>query len=112
MHIELKNKFISRWKKYFDAELPITLYYTNEEGHAEPVKPGSIPRFIIGALSNVRKGKSMCFNIESVGCFGGEKFLGFTEKLDRTSNISSPVVSLVNWKVNATKNHRSLSWSG
>ncbi len=81
MDIELKNKFIARWKKYFDAELPITLYYTDEEGHAELVKPGSVPRCIIGALSDVRKGKSMCFNIESVGCFGGKKYLGFTEKL-------------------------------
>lgn len=82
MDIELKNKFIELWKKYFDnAELPITLYYTGEEGHAELVKPGSVPRCIIGALSDVRKGKSMCFNIESVGCFGGKKYLGFTEKI-------------------------------
>ncbi len=81
MDIELKNKFIALWKKYFDAELPITLYYTGEEGHAELVQPGSVPRCIIGALSNVRKGRSMCFNIESVGCFGGKKYLGFTEKI-------------------------------
>ncbi len=79
MDIELKNKFITLWKKYFDAELPITLYYTDEEGRAELVKPGSVPRCIIGALSNVRNGRSMCFNIESVGCFGGRKYLGFTE---------------------------------
>ncbi len=82
MDIELKNKFIAHWKKYFnDTELPITLYYTDEEGRAELVKPGSVPRCIIGALSNVRNGRSMCFNIESIGCFGGKKYLGFTEKL-------------------------------
>ncbi|MCZ7355631.1 MAG: DUF169 domain-containing protein [Candidatus Methanoperedens sp.] len=82
MDMELKDKFIELWKKYFNnAELPITFYYTDEEGHAEFVKPGSVARCIIGALSNVRKGKSLCFNIESVGCFGGKRYLGFSEKI-------------------------------
>jgi hypothetical protein len=29
----------------------------------------------------VRKGKSMCFDVESIGCFGGKGYLGFSEKL-------------------------------
>jgi uncharacterized protein (DUF169 family) len=78
----LKEKFIELWKKYFNkAELPITFYYTNEEGHAELVKPGSVPRCVIGAIQKVRKGKSMCFDVESIGCFGGKRYLGFSEKL-------------------------------
>lgn len=82
MDIKLKDKFIELWKKYFNgAELPITFYYTGEEGHAELVKPGSVPRCVIGALSNVRKGKSLCFDIGSVGCFGGKRYLGFAEKI-------------------------------
>ncbi|MCX9012632.1 MAG: DUF169 domain-containing protein [Candidatus Methanoperedens sp.] len=82
MDIQLKGKFIELWKKYFNgAELPITFYYTGEEGHTELVKPGSVPRCVIGALSNVRKGKSLCFDIESVGCFGGKRYLGFAEKI-------------------------------
>jgi len=82
MDIEFKEKFIERWKKFFDnAELPITFYYTNEEGHAELAKPGTIPRCVIGALQNIRKGRSLCFNIGSIGCFGGKRYLGFAEKL-------------------------------
>lgn len=82
MDTEIKNKFIAHWKKYFnDADLPITFYYTNEEGHAELVKPGTVPRCVIGALSNVRGGRSFCFNIDSIGCFGGKRYLGFAEKI-------------------------------
>lgn len=82
MDAELKNRFIELWKKYFNnAELPITFYYTDEEGHAEAVIPGSVSRCIIGALSKVRKGESLSFNIESVGCFGGKRYLGFAEKI-------------------------------
>lgn len=69
------------WKKYFNnAELPITFYYT-DEGHAEVIKPGSVPRCLIGALSNVRKGKPCCFDAGSIGCFGGKRYLGFAEKI-------------------------------
>jgi len=82
MDMEMKENFIKLWKKYFNnAELPITFYYTDEEGQAEIAKPGSIPRCIIGALSNVRKGKSYCFDAGSIGCFGGKRYLGFAEKI-------------------------------
>jgi uncharacterized protein (DUF169 family) len=82
MDMQLKEKFLILWKKYFNnAELPITFYYTDGEKHAELVKPGTVSRCIIGALSNVRKGESSCYNIESVGCFGGKRYLGFAEKI-------------------------------
>ncbi len=82
MDLELKNKFLELWKKYFDGTpLPITFYYTDEEGHAETVKPGSVPACLIGALTEVRKGNSLCFNAASVGCFGGKRYLGFAEKI-------------------------------
>lgn len=82
MDIKIKEKFSALWKKFFnDAELPISFYYTDEEGHAELAKPGSLPRCVIGALSRVRKGKSFCFNADSVGCPGGKRYLGFSEKL-------------------------------
>ncbi|HEY9247277.1 MAG TPA: DUF169 domain-containing protein, partial [Candidatus Methanoperedens sp.] len=80
--MQFKDKFITLWKKYFDdAELPITFYYTDEEGHAELVKPGSVSRCVIGAISNVRKGRSFCFNVDSVGCFGGKRYLGFSPQI-------------------------------
>jgi uncharacterized protein (DUF169 family) len=82
MENDLKEQFVTIWRKYFDsAELPITFYYTDDEKHAQPAKPGSIPRCIIAALVRARKGESMCFDVQSVGCFGGKRWLGFTDKI-------------------------------
>jgi uncharacterized protein (DUF169 family) len=81
MDMSIKERFILLWKKHFDgAELPITFYYTNEEGHAELCTLDSVPRCVVLALANVRKGNSMCFDAQSIGCFGGRRFLGFTKK--------------------------------
>jgi hypothetical protein len=80
--MEIKDRFASLWQRYFnDAELPIAFYYTDKEAHAEPVKPGSLPRCIIGALSHVREGKSLSFDAHSIGCFGGKRYLGFADKI-------------------------------
>ncbi len=82
MDMNVKQKFSVLWKKYFDnAELPIIFYYTNEEGHADFVKPGSMSRCIIEALSDVRDGKALCFDANSIACFGGKRYLGFTEEV-------------------------------
>ena len=57
MDMKIKEKFEPLWKKYFnDAELPISFYYTDEEGHAELVKPTSAHRCVIRDLAKVRKG--------------------------------------------------------
>lgn len=80
MDMQLKEDFIRTWQKYFNnAELPITFYYTDEEGHADLVKPGTEARCIIGPLIKVRRGASFTFNAESVGCSGGKTFLGFSD---------------------------------
>jgi len=78
----IKRNLITKWKKYFgNADLPITFYYTDDEGRAEQVKPGSVHRCIIAALQEVRKGKSMSFPAEAIGCFGGKRYLGFAQKI-------------------------------
>ena len=82
MEMEFKEKFIHLWRKYFNnAELPITFYYTDEAKSTALVKPGSVSRCIIGALAGVRKGQSLRFDTESIGCPGGRRYLGFTEKI-------------------------------
>jgi uncharacterized protein (DUF169 family) len=82
MDIAFRNKFTKLWKEYFnDAEMPITFYYTDEEGRAESASPGSIPRCIIGALINVREGKSLELDAGSIGCSGGKKYCGFTDSV-------------------------------
>ncbi len=83
MNTAFKNKFIKLWEKYFNnAELPITFYYTDEEGRAETVKPGTVPRCIIGAILKIQQGESLAFDVDAVGCPGGKRYLGFAENLD------------------------------
>ncbi|GAI03363.1 unnamed protein product, partial [marine sediment metagenome] len=82
MDMKIKEKFISYWEKYFNgAELPITFYYTNEARGAEVVKPSSGHRCIFADLCKARTGKSLYFDAESIGCFGGKKYLGFTTEV-------------------------------
>jgi len=82
MNTALRDKFTILWKKYFNsAALPITFYYTNEEGRAELAKPGSTPRCVIGALISIREGKSQAFDVNSISCLGGKKYCGFTNSI-------------------------------
>lgn len=82
MDMELKDKFILLWRKYFNkAELPVTFYYTDEVGSVTLIKSGSVNRCVIGALSKVRKGESLCLDADSIGCPGGKRYLGFNEEI-------------------------------
>ena len=82
MHMGIKEKFTSLWARYFnDAELPISFYYTDEEGGTELVKPNSVPRCLIGALAEVRKGRPLRFAADSIGCPGGRRYVGFAEEI-------------------------------
>jgi uncharacterized protein (DUF169 family) len=82
MDIELKEKFLTLWEKYFEgAELPIVFYYTNEASEVELVKPPPGHRCIMVDLSKVRMGSSICFDTDSFGCFGGKRYLGFSQEV-------------------------------
>jgi uncharacterized protein (DUF169 family) len=82
MDMAFKEKFLKLWKKYFNnSPLPVTFYYTDKPSTAEIVKPGSVPRCIIGALVKVFKGQSLAFDVNAVGCPGGKRYLGFAEEL-------------------------------
>jgi len=82
MDIKMKEKFIEGWKKYFNgADLPIAFYYSHEAGNAGIVNPPSGHQCFIGVLSKVRRGTSLCFDVNSIGCGGGKRYLGFTEEI-------------------------------
>ena len=84
MDMHTRDTFIQLWGKYFGAsELPIKFYYTDEEGHAPLVEPGSTSRCVIGALTAVREGNSLCLDADSIGCPGGKRYLGFAEGIMR-----------------------------
>jgi len=79
---KLKKEFVRLWEKYFGAaELPIVFWYSDKEESAERVKPAAGHRCIVCDLAAVRKGKSLCFDVEAIGCCGGKKYLGFSEEV-------------------------------
>jgi len=82
MDVKIRDRFIELNKKYFnEAELPITFYYSDTRQQAELVRPGSLSRCVIGALAEVRDGHALSFDADSIGCFGGRRYLGFAEEL-------------------------------
>ncbi len=83
MDLELKDRFIELWGKYFNsAELPIAFYYTNENNRGELVQaPSAAHQCIIGVLNKVRKGQSLRFGSESFGCGGAKRYLGYTQEM-------------------------------
>ncbi len=85
MDMTVKTDFISKWDKYFPgAELPITFYYTDQEGRGVMAPPPSAHQCIIAPLAKIRNGDSLCFGAESIGCFGGKRFAGFKTELSPT----------------------------
>jgi hypothetical protein len=82
MDIEFKQRFIESWRQYFPgADLPIAFYYTDEEGRGELAQPPQGSRCVICDLKKVRNGKSLCFDVNAVGCGGGKRYLGFVSGL-------------------------------
>jgi hypothetical protein len=82
MDMTLQEQFVERWQKFFgSAELPICFYYTDLEGRADMARPAAGRQCFIGALAKIRKGQSLCFDAKSIGCFGGKRYVGFTERL-------------------------------
>lgn len=82
MDIKLKEQFMKLWKKYFDgAPLPIVFFYTDIEGVAPVIKPPKAEhRCVLSDINRVNKGRSISLYVNSIGCFGGRKYLGYTEE--------------------------------
>ncbi len=82
MKAGLKQQFLDLWKKYFGtAELPITFYYSEGDGGVESAEKPAGRSCLICDLAKVRKGKSIYFNIDSLGCMGAKRYLGYTDKM-------------------------------
>jgi hypothetical protein len=80
MKPELKQQLIERWQKYFPgAELPIAFYYTDSPGNAEVFRIKEGMHCFIGDLNSVRQGQTLCFGTKSIACFGGKRYLGFSQ---------------------------------
>jgi hypothetical protein len=82
MNTELKDQFISQWKKYFNnADLPLTYYYTDVPEKATIMSSSGKWNCLICQLQKVRSGESLAFSADSVKCGGAKRYLGFAEKI-------------------------------
>ena len=78
----LKEAFTERWGKYFvNSELPIAFYYTDDPADAQLVRVSEGQHCFIGDLSAARQGQTLCFDTKSLACFGGKRYLGFSQNL-------------------------------
>ena len=81
MDNSFKEKFQTLWGNYFpQADLPIVFYYTEEITVMEN-DPNKSSSCLIACLNRVRKGTSIRFNEDSIGCFGGRRYAGFTSEV-------------------------------
>jgi hypothetical protein len=82
MNQKFKAGFLEKWATYFgDNELPITFFYVEEPGD---VARANIPKghsCIVCELALVRKGKPLAWNVQSLGCGGAQRYLGYTDKI-------------------------------
>jgi uncharacterized protein (DUF169 family) len=82
MDLLIKEEFLKLWKKYFgNSELPVIFYYAHNNGMADKAASVKGHSCIVCELSKVRKGKSLYFNSDSLGCGGAKRYLGYSEKM-------------------------------
>jgi uncharacterized protein (DUF169 family) len=82
MNIELRDSFLSLWKKHFgNADLPITFYYSYNDGSAQWAEKPRGWSCTVCELAKVRSGRSLVFNAERITCGGGRRYLGYTDKM-------------------------------
>jgi uncharacterized protein (DUF169 family) len=82
MNMELKEHFISQWRKYFaSAELPITYYYSDTVSGEDFLASQVTDRCLIGNLKHVRAGYPFVYDMHTQGCSGGKRYSGFSQAL-------------------------------
>jgi hypothetical protein len=81
MDVKMQNQFLKLWKKYFNgADLPLACFYAGTAGEAEIVRPKGEHRCILSDIWRVSRGRSLAFDNDSVHCFGGKRYLGFSSE--------------------------------
>ncbi|MDR3580212.1 MAG: DUF169 domain-containing protein [Oryzomonas sp.] len=78
----LQDKFLSLWSKHFDsAQLPICLFYSDDASNESLLRHVKGRMCLIGQLANAYRGDDIAFTGDTIGCFGGKRFLGFSQAL-------------------------------
>ena len=78
----LQDRFVVLWDRYFDgAELPICLFYSDEDSYGRLLRPVKDHVCMVGQLAVARRGEDIAFTGETLGCAGGKRYLGFSAQL-------------------------------
>ncbi len=82
MDLSLKERFLKLWNSNFPgAELPLTYFYTDEEGRGEPPSATKGFHCVICDLAEAREGTPLAFAPRDLGCGGAMRYFGFTDRL-------------------------------
>jgi len=82
MDMKFKQRFTELWGKYLPGtDLPIAFYYTDAEDRGKPARATEGHRCIIGELAKVQGGNDLYFSVDTIGCFGGKRYLGFVQEI-------------------------------
>lgn len=82
MDMGLRERFAALWTKYFDgADLPVCLFYSDDESCGRLLRPAKDHACVIGQLAIARRGEDIAFTEETLGCWGGKRFLGFSTQI-------------------------------
>lgn len=82
MDMILKDRFVSLWAKNFDgAQLPICLFYSEDESYERLLRSVRGRMCLIGQLATVFLGDDLAFVGDTIGCPGGRRYLGFSHAL-------------------------------
>jgi hypothetical protein len=87
MDRSFKERFLKLWETYFPAaELPVAFWYASQPGAVPLAPPAKGHVCTVCQLAQVRRGQDLAFDASRVGCFGGKRFLGFTQSVAPTFN--------------------------
>lgn len=82
MDIQIKEKFLELWKKYFkNSELPITAYFSESDGGVKKARPAKNWSCLVCELKKIRNGKSLCYTEDALKCGGAQRYLGYADKM-------------------------------
>jgi hypothetical protein len=82
MDPNLKEMFIERWERYFPGVgLPVAFFYSATPVPGAAVDPPPGWRCLVAQLAPAFQGRTLCFDVDAIGCEGGKRYTGFRQEL-------------------------------
>jgi hypothetical protein len=82
MNFDFIEYFSLRWEQTFPgAELPIVYFYTDRVRPEDLEDSQRQDRCLIGNLNRVRQGHAFVYDEKTMGCLGGKRYTGFSDRL-------------------------------